>query len=49
MIKHIPIYYLTDIPDGTIIDGDNIYNITHIMVYQGVGYWCEILNRKEES
>jgi hypothetical protein len=46
---HVPIYYLTDIPEGTEIDGDNPDMISQIMVYQGKAYWCEVLNKENNE
>lgn len=47
MIKHIPILYLTAVPKNTIINGDDNYNAAHIMVYDHLPYWYEILNTKD--
>ena len=49
MIKHIPILYLTAVPKNTVIDGDNNYNAAHIMVYNHLPYWYEILNVKPST
>lgn len=48
-IKHIPILFLTAVPKDTIIDGDNNYNAAHIMVYDHLPYWYEILNIKGDK